>query len=271
MVADFFLAMTEYPFFRRMVWKPIYELLAKKFENPDWQFMNYGYSPSQEENPLYLDESDEPNRYPIQLYFYLTKKIDIANKSVLEVGSGRGGGLACIKKYLSPLSATGIDIARNAVNFATKQHGEKGIIFLQGNAENLPYLRPAFDVVINVESCHAYGSVPKFLDEVKRVLFPGGHFLCTDIRSPEGMEKLRTHLLESGLILIEEEDITTNVIKAIESEDELKNKRIEEQVPDWLKSNFREFAGVVGSQIHMQLKERKLVYYRFMLKKPRTF
>lgn len=271
MVADFFLAMTEYPFFRRMVWKPIYELLAKKFENPDWQFMNYGYAPSNGESPVFLCEKDEPNRYPIQLYYYLITKLDVTNKTVLEVGSGRGGGLACIKKYLNPLSVTGIDIARNAVNIATKQHGEKGIIFHQGNAENLPYMRPAFDVVINVESCHAYGSVPKFLQEVKRVLFPGGFFLCTDIRSPEGMEKLRTHFLESGLILIEEENISLNVIKAIEAEDEIKNKRIEEQIPGWLKNNFREFAGVVGSQIHIQLKEGKLVYYRFKLKKPNSF
>lgn len=268
MVADLFLAMTEYPFFRRLVWKPIYELLAKKFENPDWQFMNYGYHPSSAEAPMSLEAIDEPNRYPIQLYYYLTSKVDVTNKTILEVGSGRGGGLASIKKYLSPLSVTGIDIARYAVSIATRQHGEKGIIFLQGNAENLPYLRPAFDVVINVESCHAYGSVPRFLEEVKRVLFPGGFFLCTDIRSPEGMEKLRTQLLESGLILIEEEDITQNVIRAIESEDEMKNKRIEQHIPEWLKGQFREFAGVVGSQIHLQLKERKLVYYRFHLKKP---
>ena len=71
MIAKLFLTLTDYPLFRRIMWKPIYEWLAKKFSVEDWHFMNYGYSPSTNEQPVKLDQKDELHRYPIQLYHYL--------------------------------------------------------------------------------------------------------------------------------------------------------------------------------------------------------
>ena len=40
-------------------------------------------------------------------------------------------------------------------------------------------------MVINVESSHCYGNFPKFVDEVYKVLKPGGIFAITDFRSTE--------------------------------------------------------------------------------------
>jgi ubiquinone/menaquinone biosynthesis C-methylase UbiE len=267
MIAYLFMELTDYPFFRRLVWRPIYEQLAKRFAIKDWYFMNYGYARAEHEAKVELETADEPNRYPLQLYYYLASKVDIKDMHLLEVGSGRGGGSSAIKKYLSPSSITGLDIASNAVKFANTNLRSEGLSYIQGNAENLPFDNDKFDVVINVESCHAYGSVPKFLQEVKRVLKPGGYFLCTDIRSPEGMKKLRQQLGESGMDMLEENDIGSNVVNAIELEESLKQKRIEEHIPKWFQKTFREFAGVVGSKIHSDLKSGSLVYSRFVLRK----
>ncbi|HKC37434.1 MAG TPA: class I SAM-dependent methyltransferase [Chitinophagaceae bacterium] len=267
MIAKIFLSLTDYPFFRRLVWKPIYEILAKKFVINDWHFMNYGYVPFESEKFLRLEHKDEINRYPLQLYHYLASKIRLEGLEILEVGSGRGGGCSYIKRYLNPRRVTGLDIANNAIQFSKQMHHEKGLYYRQGDAENLPFDDEYFDVVINVESCHAYGDVPKFLSEVKRVLNDGGHFLCTDLRSPSGMKTLRENLINSGLQLIEEEDISENVIKAIEQEEPLKQKRIEQHVPGWFQKTFKEFAGVKGSQIHWGLQSGGLVYYRFVLQK----
>jgi len=267
MIANLFMSLTDYPFFRRLVWRPIYEQLAKRFDIKDWYFMNYGYAPSEKEQHLHLEDKDEPNRYPLQLYYYLAAKVPVKNLKMLEVGSGRGGGSSAIKKYLAPADMTGLDIASNAVKFANKTLSKDGLTYLQGNAESLPFGNEVFDVVINVESCHAYGSVPKFIDEAKRVLKPGGYFLCTDIRGPEGMIKLRNQLKDSGMELLEDEDISNNVITAIETEEGSKQQRIEEHVPKWFQNTFREFAGVVGSKIHSDLKSGTLVYRRFVLKK----
>jgi ubiquinone/menaquinone biosynthesis C-methylase UbiE len=267
MIAKIFLILTDYPFFRRLVWKPIYEVLAKNFKIKDWHFMNYGYAPSEYEKFLRLEEKDEINRYPLQLYHYLASKIKMEGLDVLEIGSGRGGGCSYLKRYLNPRKVTGMDIAGNAVQFSKKTHQQKGLYFKQGNAEALPFEDEYFDVVINVESCHAYGSVPKFLSEVNRVLCEGGYFLCTDLRSPNGMKTLRENLSNSGLALLDEENITENVIKAIEAEEAIKQARIQKHVPKWFQNIFREFAGVKNSKIHTDLKNGDLIYHRFTLKK----
>ncbi len=168
MIAKLFLTLTDYPVFRRIMWKPIYEALAKNFNVEDWQFMNYGYAPLNGEMQLTLENNEEINRYSIQLYNSLASKINMEGLEVLEVGSGRGGGAAHIKKYLKPKKMIGLDIAQNAVDLANKRHAFDGLQYVQGSAEKLPFQDQSFDAVINVESCHAYGSVPKFLSEVKR-------------------------------------------------------------------------------------------------------
>lgn len=267
MIANLFLSLTDYPFFRRLIWKPIYENLAKRLKIEDWHFMNYGYSPSDKEPVLALDPRDEINRYPIQLYHYLASRINLSGLEILEVGSGRGGGANFVKKYHCPHKVVGLDIAQNAVALATQTHSVEGLSFFQGNAEKIPFNNEAFDAVLNVESCHAYGSVPVFLNEVSRVLKPGGYLMCTDIRSPAGLQTLKNQLVNSGLEIIEEENVTRNVVNAIEQEDELKNERIEKNIPKWFQKTFREFAGVQGSKIHTDLRDGNLVYYRFVLRK----
>lgn len=100
MIAKSFLDLTDYPAFRRIIWKAVYEIIAKKFKIADWQFMNYGYAPCAHEAPLKLSPEDEINRYSIQLYHYLVAILEFPGKDILEVGSGRGGGAGYIKKYL---------------------------------------------------------------------------------------------------------------------------------------------------------------------------
>jgi ubiquinone/menaquinone biosynthesis C-methylase UbiE len=267
MIAKIFLRLTDYPVIRRIMWKPIYEWLAKKFNFHDWHFMNYGYAPFAHERKLKLSAEDEVHGYAIQLYHYLASKVTLEGMDVLEIGSGRGGGCNYIKRYFNPRKITGIDVAGHAVNFSKQTHNQKGLYYKQGNAEALPFENWYFDIVINVESCHAYGSVPKFLSEVKRVLCDGGYFLCADLRSPDGMITLRRNLLNSGLTMIEEETITENVVLAIEEEELIKKTRIEKFIPRRFQKIFKEFAGVRGSKIHQDLKTGTLVYHRFVLQK----
>jgi ubiquinone/menaquinone biosynthesis C-methylase UbiE len=267
MVAKIFLSLTDYPIFRKIIWKPFYEILAKKFRIFDWHFMNYGYAYAPGQPSLYLRPDDQINRYPIQLYHYLASKVRIEGKDVLEVGSGRGGGSSYINRYLYPKKVTALDIASNAIKWAKEHHQEKDLEFIQGNAEKLPFPDQAFEVVINVESCHAYPSVPKFLAEVKRVLLPSGYFLCTDLRSPAGMVKLKDTLVASGMEIVGEEDITPNVILAIEEDNPTKEQRIKQHVAKWLRPAFSQFAGIKGSKIHKDLQSRALVYHSYVLRK----
>ena len=267
MWGDLFLRMTRYPFFRRMAWKPIYEFTAKALPTSQWRFMNYGYVPLVGEAPLDLLQKDEPDRYCIQLYHYLATRTDITRKEVLEVGSGRGGGASYIYEYLHPASMTGIDVASHAVKFANDNWSHDGLHYVVGNTEAIPLPDQSMDVVINVESSHAYGSFSKFVSEVYRVLRPGGIFLITDMRLPEDLNVMQSQLAQSGMEILEEEDITDNVVQAIDQDEENKRSRIKAFVPRWFQSAISEFSGVKESAIHRHMRDRKRLYYRWVLRK----
>lgn len=256
-----------FAWFKRLNAKVTYELLAKRISAEDWQFMNYGYVPNDNEPQVSLPDDPQIQKYPMQMYHYLAAKKEIRGKNVLEVGSGRGGGARYVAKAFQPASYTGMDIAQSAVDLCKKIHVLPNLRFIQGSAESIPLPDNSIDVVLNVESCHAYGSVDNFLSEVKRVLKPGGYLLLVDFRDQKNMDLLRRQMKSSGLQLLEEEDIAPNVVKAMEAEDEVKRARIKKLFPPKWQALFGEFAGVVGSRIHMNLKTRARFYYRFVLQK----
>lgn len=256
-----------FAWFKRLNAKVSYELLAKHIPANDWHFMNYGYWPNDGESPIIAEENPNLQRYPMQMYHSLATKTSIAGKDVLEVGSGRGGGARYLASQLKPASYTGLDLAENAVKLASQLHPLPNLKFVQGSAEAIPLKDASVDVVINVESCHAYGSVDKFLSEVRRVLKPGGHFLMVDFRYTPQMELLDKQINECGMKLVSKEDITANVVKAIEAEDAQKTARIERLFPKKWQKLFSEFAGVVGSKFHRNLVNRERLYVRYVMTK----
>ncbi len=256
-----------FAWFKRLNAKVTYELLAKRIPVADWHFMNYGYVPNENEKPIELGDDPKIQRYPLQMYHYLAMKKEIAGKQVLEVGSGRGGGARYITGSLDPAFYTGMDLAQNAVDLANKIHVFPNLKFIQGSAESIPLADNSIDVVINVESCHAYGSVDQFLSEVKRVLKPGGYLLMVDFRNGENMDQFNNQIRDCGLTLLEKENISSNVVRSIEAEDESKKARIKALIPPKWQKLFSEFAGVVGSRFHTTLKNETRFYYRFVLQK----
>jgi ubiquinone/menaquinone biosynthesis C-methylase UbiE len=256
-----------FAWFKRLNAKVTYEILAKRIPAEDWQFMNYGYVPNDDEPPISLPDDPKVQKYPMQMYHYLAAKAEIKGKNVLEVGSGRGGGARYVAGSFQPASYTGMDIAQSAVDLANKIHTLPNLRFIQGSAESIPLADSSIDVVLNVESCHAYGSVDNFLQEVKRVLKPGGYLLLVDFRDVKNMDLLRQQLNNSGMTVLSEEDIAPNVVHAMEAEDDAKKERIKVLFPPRWQQLFGEFAGVVGSRIHMNLKTKARLYHRFVLRK----
>lgn len=256
-----------YPWFKRLNAKITYEILSRYIRSSEWHFMNYGYSPKSSEGGCGISATT-PQRFPMQMYHYLATKVPIEGKVVLEVGSGRGGGARYITQNLKPSSYTGMDIAKNAVKLANKNHVLPNLRFIQGSAESIPLADNSVDVVLNVESCHGYGCVPTFLSETRRVLAPGGHLLLVDFRnSAENMKIFKEQLKDSGLECIEEENISENVVAAIEAEDQSKNEMIRKLVPGRWQKLFCQFAGTVGSPFHETLRVGTRQYYRFVLRK----
>jgi ubiquinone/menaquinone biosynthesis C-methylase UbiE len=254
------------PTFRRVMMRTWYESLVVLDRNKQITFMNYGYSELDPgENRLPLNDEEEANRYAIQLYHQVAGAIDLRGKEVVEIGSGRGGGAAYVSRNLKPQSMRGIDISKNAVDFCNKYYANDGLSFARGDAERIPLADNSIDVIINVESSHCYGSMSRFLGEVARVLRPGGYFLFTDHRDQDQMPVLRQQLDEAGFQTVNETDITANVVRALELDNDRKKALLREACPQLLRKEAGEFAALVGTRAYESFRSRESLYFRFVL------
>lgn len=264
----FFLASFS-PAIEEWLWKKWYQKLANAYKKKDWRFMNYGYAPANQKSILTLNnETDEENRLFIQLYQHTLNGVEIKGKKVLEVGSGRGGGADYVARYLAPSFIIGVDFSKNAIDLCHQFYGLPNLSFKEGNAEKLPFDNDQFDVVFNVESSHCYGNMQAFIAEVTRVLKPGGIFAWTDLRTSKAMEKVDGLFKSSGLKLIFSENITPNILLALDQISDRKKEAIEQRVPSSWQSLFCEFAGVRNSQIYRGFEEGKMVYWCYRFEKP---
>ena len=267
MSARLFLLLCRFAPIKRLLWRWWYEFLAGLHRTGDWSFMNYGYA-AIPADPIVLDSADEANRYSVQLYHAVVNGVNLESRRVLEVGSGRGGGAAYIKRYQNPAAMVGVDFSAKAIALCNELYHIDGLSFVQGDAEDLPFDDGAFDVVINVESSHCYGSVDAFLAQVRRVLRPGGYFLYADFRDQEKLAAWRQQIGNSGLMPVSETDITANVVAALDADDERKTRLIHQLVPRLLLGAFKDFSGVKGSAIYKEFQTGVTPYLRFVLQKP---
>lgn len=245
-----------------------YQMLVVLDRQREITFMNYGYANLDPgANDLALVDGERDNRYCIQLYHHVAAAVDLKGKEVVEVGSGRGGGASYIARYLKPRSMHGIDLSDKAVDFCNTHYSTEGLSFTQGDAENLPLGDATVDAVVNLESSHCYGSMEKFLKEVHRVLRPGGYFLFSDHRDKDKVELLRKQLKDAGLSLLAETDITDNVVKALELDNDRKAQLIERKCPRLLRRRMEEFAAMKGTSTFQTFKSGYSRYLSFVLQK----
>ncbi len=255
---------------RRAFWKLAYQAMARTWDRADWRLMNYGYEPEEGEVSVVpmpdLSDADEIDRYCIQLYHRVAGQRDLTGLDVLEVGSGRGGGASYVHRYLGPKSTTGLDRSAAAVALSSKRELADGLKYIEGDAESLPLPDGSFDVVLNVESCHCYGSVPTFLEEVHRVLRPGGSLLLTDLRLAPKQAAFDAELEASPFVVARRADITSSVVRGLVLDTPRRNQMVAESTGR-LRSLMTWFSGVQGSATFRDLDERSLVYHCYELKK----
>jgi len=92
---------------------------------------------------------------------------------ILELGCGIGSVVAELSRR--GLDVTGTDISREAVAYGLKKYGN--IRLEVQAAEALPYQDGSFDVVLSFDLLEHIARVDLHLDEVARVLRPGGYYL----------------------------------------------------------------------------------------------
>ena len=102
---------------------------------------------------------------------------ELQGKRVLEVGPGAGGHAALFARHGACVTAVDITEARvraTAVKFRLLGADTQGCRAMQGDAEALPFADGSFDIVYANGVLHHNADTGKAVDEVFRVLRPGG-------------------------------------------------------------------------------------------------
>ena len=108
------------------------------------------------------------------------KLVDVQDGwTMLDVGCGGGFTIRRLLKLSKDAQVYGIDISEESVAKARKVNADilnKQVFITQGSAEKLPYGDGKFDLVTAVETVYFWPNLPGCLQEVRRVLKPGGKF-----------------------------------------------------------------------------------------------
>ncbi len=246
--------------FRDRAYRAWYDAISEFSEVlfEDFYCMNYGYAPSR---------SVGPETYQLGLYDYLATFEPLTGRSILEVGSGRGGGAAHIHRAHGAREVTGIDLSAPAVRASEERFSAPGLTYQTGNAEHLPFPDDRFDVLLNVESSHCYPDIAAFLGEARRVLRPGGSLLLADFRHKAEVHLIGDTAERVGFKVAHQSEISANVLEALESDDLRKRKMIDAcpAVPKVVQGSIRHFAGCIGSPMHRDFQSGERVYLAYRL------
>ena len=100
---------------------------------------------------------------------------------ILDLGCGTGKLLDRLATRFPQLRGTGLDLSAEMLTQArlNNRHHPR-LIYLQGDAEALPFVDGQFDAVFNTLSFIHYSNPEQVFAEVSRVLKPGGKFYLVD-------------------------------------------------------------------------------------------
>ena len=120
--------------------------------------------------------------------------------TVLEVAPGPGYFCTELAK-LGAYSITGLDISHTFVEIASKKAAEAGVHvdFRQGNASRMPLGNDTFDFLLCRAAFKNFGQPVAALQEMCRVLKPGGRGLIIDLRKDASMESINREVDGMGL------------------------------------------------------------------------
>lgn len=106
----------------------------------------------------------------------------VSGRNVLDIACGEGYGSALLAQHA--FSVSGVDISDAAVAHARASYESTidNIQFKQGSADAIPFPDASFEVVVSFETLEHLSTQEEMLDEIKRVLIPGGVLI---ISTPE--------------------------------------------------------------------------------------
>lgn len=122
---------------------------------------------------------------------------------VLEVAPGPGFFAIEMAKG-GAYRVTGLDVSRTMVELARRNAAETGVKvdFRQGNASAMPFADNSFDLLACSAAFKNFSQPHTALEEMHRVLRPGGTALVVDLRKDVPMSEIRRYFSSIGLSTI---------------------------------------------------------------------
>ncbi len=112
------------------------------------------------------------------------KAMGFKKGKVLDAGCGPGQTAVVLAKRFSKAEVVGMDLSKPLLKHGRKFAKQEGVKvkYEEGNLEKMPYDDDTFDVIITQNTLHEVNDQVAMLNELERILKPGGILLLGDIK-----------------------------------------------------------------------------------------
>jgi SAM-dependent methyltransferase len=143
-----------------------------------------------------VPEASDPSTFWEHIHRYRFASRWVRNKRVLDIASGEGYGTRGLLE-VGAKHVVGVDIDPEACEHAARKYG---LEVRQGSAEHIPLDDNSVDVVVSFETVEHVPNPERFIQEIFRVLLPGGTVIIstpeTNLYNPDGMKHNPYHCSE---------------------------------------------------------------------------
>jgi ubiquinone/menaquinone biosynthesis C-methylase UbiE len=126
-------------------------------------------------------------QYKLVMRLFAAKALsNLRGGRAIDIGCGNGALAVALVRRHPGLKVVGIDLSDEMVEVARSKASAAGlanrVAFRKGDAQRIPFPNSSFDLVVSTLSLHHWSRPKMVLDEVARVLRPGGKLALADMR-----------------------------------------------------------------------------------------